>query len=800
MFFRFHLKVLNLKIYCSVLFITICFVQSFSQNEVQDSIIDSYKVYANNLREVAYAHLNKSVFVKGETLAFTAYVFVKGEKKPSQLTSNLYCTISDENGKTIKSKMLLVTNGMSHGSFYVDSLFTSGNYTFKAYTNWMKNFDEQNFYIQSIKVIDPENENEIIPKVISSNLDVQFLPEGGHLLANTENTIGVVIKDSLGFGVPFVEGKLLNSKNEILNVFKTNLLGISKFRFTPKDKELYHVLIDFEGEQQNFKINVAESYGVSLSLVEMYNKVVLRLSTNDNTLKSIQNKTYKLIFHNGKEIKSSEVVFNENTEILKYVNYNELFSGINVFTLFNENDVPLLERLYFKYDDIHLIETEVANFTKGQDSTLISIPVKNIDANVFNNFSVSILPRDTKSYNHHHNIISYLFLQPYVNGFIEKAQYYFTDITRKKKYELDNLLITQGWSSYNWNTIFNNPPEANYIFETGVQMKAHINEAKTGKFVLYPTPYNGFEVFEVDENTKSFEKNDLFPLDSLKLKISEIRKNNYVKKSEIYAQFSPSKVPELEKYTKILPLKENVFFNSNTDLQLLQTTWEKEEYEKLDEVIITVNKEKERNEKLKNTSWGDVDVFDDAKRNRFMDLASYLNTKGFLVTQNLGSVQIISPRTQGSSLRTNLAPIVYIDDRLLFGFDELYYYRMDFVDYIIIDESGHGEGMRGAGGVIKIYTDPLISNKNYTQSFQEIDVPLTFATPTKFYTPKYISYQSSFFNEYGVIEWLPNMSVDENGSISFKISNQSGAEVKLFIEGTANNGGFISEVINVVLN
>ena len=133
MFFRFHLKVLTPKIYCSVLFITICFVQSFSQNnEVQDSIIDSYKVYANNLREVAYAHLNKSVFVKGETLAFTAYVFVKGDKKPSQLTSNLYCTISDENGKTIKSKMLLVTNGVSHGSFYVDSLFSSGNYTFKA--------------------------------------------------------------------------------------------------------------------------------------------------------------------------------------------------------------------------------------------------------------------------------------------------------------------------------------------------------------------------------------------------------------------------------------------------------------------------------------------------------------------------------------------------------------------------------------------------------------------------------------------------------------------------------------------
>jgi hypothetical protein len=137
---------------------------------------------------------------------------------------------------------------------------------------------------------------------------------------------------------------------------------------------------------------------------------------------------------------------------------------------------------------------------------------------------------------------------------------------------------------------------------------------------------------------------------------------------------------------------------------------------------------------------------------------------------------------------------VYIDDVPLFNLDDDY--RMDFIDYVIIDKSGYGEGLRGMGGVIKIYTDTNIAfEKNSSRSiYQEIEIPLTFTSPTKFYAPKYSSYTTRFYKEYGAIEWLPNMSVDKNGTISFKISNQSGSDIKLFIEGTANNGSFISEV------
>ena len=777
------------KIYTITCFLFLTCLASFSQKANTNDLIESFEAYSELPRELVYAHLNKSVYIKGETMGFTAYVSNKSSKRLSKLTTNLYCSISDEKGKIIKSKLLLVNEGVANGNFFVDSLFTSGNYVFKAYTNWMKNFNEQNFYMQSIKVIDPEIESNVVPKVISSKLDAQFLPEGGHFLADTENTIGVVIKDELGFGIPNLECQLLNDEDKVINIFKTNQFGIGKFKFTPAGLKKYRVSLNFGGTTQLFNIDMAELKGVTLSVSDLHDKVVLRIATNKSTIKDLRNKLYKLTIHNGSEIKTSEVKFGKGLSITQYINYQDLFTGINVFTVFNENNKPVLERLFFNYDGINFIQTDEISLTKLSDSTMVSVNFNDVDIDVFNNFSISVLPEETKAYNHHHNIISSTYLQPYVKGFIENASYYFTDINRRKQHELDNLLLTQGWSSYDWNFIFNNPPKMLYEFENGISFKANVNSAKTLKYVLYPTAYNDLEIFELNDKMEIFEKKSLFPFDGETIRLSEIAKKDIVTKGSIYLQFSPSKIPDIEKYTKIFPLKETVYFDSDLLQPLIASSWT--EFEQLDEVLIEVNKTQERIEKLQKSIYGTVDVFDDGKRRMNFDFASYLRSNGYNVTQGNNEFTI-TRRFGGFRGRT---PIIYIDRRLILDNAELMFFRMDLVDYVIINDSGLGEGFRGAGGVIEIFTDPTIAYKDNPElsTFQEIDIPLTFTTPSRFYVPKYSSYLSRFYNEYGVNQWFPRMKVDKNGRILFEIESHGKSSVKLFIEGTANNGSFISE-------
>ena len=94
--------------------------------------------------------------------------------------------------------MLLIEEGVGHGSFSLDSLFTTGTYVFRAYTNWMQNFSEPNYYEQTLEVIDPETD-EYRPNTISEkNLDAQFLPEGGRAVAGLEAVYGVIVKDPSG--------------------------------------------------------------------------------------------------------------------------------------------------------------------------------------------------------------------------------------------------------------------------------------------------------------------------------------------------------------------------------------------------------------------------------------------------------------------------------------------------------------------------------------------------------------------------------------------------------------------------
>ena len=58
---------------------------------------------------------------------------------------------------------------------------------------------------------------------------------------------------------------------------------------------------------------------------------------------------------------------------------------------------------------------------------------------------------------------------PFIKGF--------KNINRKKLNELDLLLLTQGWSKYDWNNIFKKPPINNFEFENGIDVTVNLNNS-----------------------------------------------------------------------------------------------------------------------------------------------------------------------------------------------------------------------------------------------------------------------------------------------------------------------------------
>jgi len=796
----------NYKYFVLVL-LSFTFFFGNAQQSNEDNLFEAYKNYSKLPREIAYGHLNKSTLIKGESLGFSIYLLDKSTKKQSILTKNVYCTIQNRSGKVIKQKMVLAKNGVASNIFEIDSLFSTGNYVFKAYTNWMKNFEEQNFYVQHIKVINPD-EDAVIEADDDElfDLDAQFLPEGGHLLVDAKNIVGVVIKDDYGFGVPNLKGRVLDSDGVELTNFETNIHGISKFEFTPQSRAVYSVELSDE-EQTKITLDMGELKGINMSLQDLNDQIALIFRTNSSTLPDIANKTFKLSISNGRQLNVSDISFKNNTEIKALINHIDLNIGINIITLFDDNNKPLLERLYFKHDGIESVVTGIPKIEKLKDSLMISIPSASINKEQFHNLSISVLPGNTKSYNHHHNMLSYAFLQPYVKGRIENARYYFTKTDRKKKSELDNLLLTQGWSSYVWTSIFNTTPTNQFEFEDGITINANLNNKKGNKFIISPLQNSPSITITIKEDEKSFSARGLLALEKEVLRIGMIDNKNRVLKPNIYAQFSPSVIPNIELKYASLTYKNNANFLYNTSLPILDESWKK--IEELDTVLLIVKQEQVRIAKIKRFNKGRVDVFNDVRRKNTTDFASYIATKGFNVFQDprdpRSIIIQIARRTTLQDNNNQFRPMIYLNNLAINQEDQRFLMDLDMstIDYIIIDKQGIGEGMRGANGVIKIFTDPQLRTSEYNVSWdsaQEIKFPLSFSSSKKFYTPIYSTFLNDFYQNYGVIDWFPSCKTDDNGIIKIKVLDTKNKQIKLFIEGIANDGTFISEEKIITIN
>ncbi|WP_460220566.1 hypothetical protein [Psychroserpens sp. MEBiC05023] len=772
--------------------ILILLISVFGYAQHNKSIISSFEKYTELPRELAYVQLNKSTYIKGEMIGLSAYVLDKASKNPSRITTNLYCTISDTENNIIKNQLIKVDNGFASSTFQIDSLFTSGEYVVKAYTNWMRNFDEQNLFIEHITIIDPEVNGYIKPETIDNVVDAQFLPEGGHLLADVQNTLGVVVKNAKGFGIPFAYGEVFDSANNMITNFKTNELGLGRFLLTPSRKEAYAVKFEHLGKVFTFLITDIKSQGISITVNDLNDQVAVTLKTNINTLASIKNKPFQLSIHNGSDMKVIDFSF-DNQKITKLIDYQDLYKGINVFTLFNDQNQPILERLFFKYDDINTIKTGDVAVDRIQDSLRIKVPLKQFNTNITSNISVSVLPSETKSYNRHHNFISYTYLQPYIKGHIENAGYYFKNINRKTKFELDNLLLTQGWSSYDWNSIFNHVPTNTYPFENGIGFKANVNGNQTNQYIMYGLSENNGDLFTLTDGQKAFLKSGLYPMEGEPLKIGEINSKGKLNASRLYLQFYPSKIPNYNnEFTLLSPKVETV--SKTTSLETFaQSSLDK--IQKLNQVVIKAKPKYTRSERLKARSYGKVDVFDDKMRLHNPKLAIYFSRRGFVANDYTGEFTI-SHRTLG-------AVTIFLDGVRLTDYGFLSLLNMNIIDYIEIKRTGLGDGLASgaAGPVIKIWTDPsiLLKKKVGGEQYKAYNMPLTFTKPKSFYVPKYQSYSSDFFKEYGIIGWTPNATMEGN-NILMNVFNTNTDELKLIIEGIDANGRIISEEKTVRIN
>lgn len=420
--------------------------------------IDSVNVGA--AKEKVFLHLDKQSYITGDTLRFRAYL-LDDELFSSSKSGLLYVELISDSISVVKRQALVLTSGVAHGDIIIKTGYPTGGYTIRAYTNWMRNNGEASFFTQRLSILSSAlskkksaRKNKPEPP---QKIDLQFMPEGGNLLADISTRVAFKAIDEHGIGTD-VSGGIFADDQQQIATFRSTHKGMGSFEIIPQPGKLYTAKLMLNGVTQNYALPVVSPSGIALKVEELSNDSLRVILNATNDLTSLRSVYYLIAEARGKICYAAKATIKQqrlNFEVAKKV----FPTGVVKFVLLDSARQPITQRLVF-VDQHDALKINI-NYNKNdyglRDSIDLQLQVTDKNgAPVEGLFSIAITDdnRVTPTPQDAQNIVNYMLLHPDINGTIEDPGYYFDTQNANRGGALDLLLLTQGWAGYDWRALF----------------------------------------------------------------------------------------------------------------------------------------------------------------------------------------------------------------------------------------------------------------------------------------------------------------------------------------------------------
>jgi hypothetical protein len=430
-----------------------------AQDNAGAGIVQKFQQYSQRaVQEKLYLHLDRSFYLVGETMWFKAYNLNGGTHRFIDLSKIAYLEVMDKDLNAVAQTKFSLLDGKGNGSLVLPSSVVSGNYKVRCYTNWMKNFSSDYFFETSISVVnpfvkfdpDPDEKREVI-------YDIQFFPEGGHLVRNIESKVGFRGIANDGKGINF-KGFLIGQNNDTIVRFEPKKFGIGNFTFKPVTGETYKILIkDEKGVVGTYSLPEIQEQGYVMQVRDLSADqigVVVTVSPGSGSV--------SLLTHTRQENRYTETKAVVDGKTVFTIDKSKIGDGISHISIFNNAGNPVCERLYFKRPAKNLIIDGKAGKEEYATRDKVTMDLStSSDAGVAElaNLSVSVYLTDSIQAEDHENIGSYLYLSSDLKGNIESPEYY-VQRGREVDADVDNLMLTHGWRRFIWDDVFKDSPKS----------------------------------------------------------------------------------------------------------------------------------------------------------------------------------------------------------------------------------------------------------------------------------------------------------------------------------------------------
>ncbi len=293
--------------------------------------------------ESVWLSTDRSIYLPGEQIEFSAIVLETDTYSPSRLSNILKVELIDNKGNRLAQRHFYLENSRVNQVLSIPSSLPGNWYYLRAYTNWMRNSPDAMNNFLPIKIISPDDLSKGESKNNHKDLIASVFPENENLVADRMNHCAVRIRSGDGVNIE-TTAMLVSSSNDTVARFITDKTGWGEFSFTPSISSDYNVVIPGSQEPEiETRIDPPETDSPYAKFFVEDDSIKLSVSNvKTDRVKLLIHRNYSCFGYFTADVNDGNVSFSILTRSLP--------DGLMQFTLLTPDHNVLFKRLFISND------------------------------------------------------------------------------------------------------------------------------------------------------------------------------------------------------------------------------------------------------------------------------------------------------------------------------------------------------------------------------------------------------------------------------------------------------------------
>jgi hypothetical protein len=437
----------KVKYYFTQVIVCMLFINASASYKIWTESSGKEVAYLLTKHEKVFVHLDNSLYISGEDLYYKSFVVNASSHQKELQSKIIYFELLGQNGIRYMFWRSNTQNGIASGKIAIPDSVPGGVYTLRAYTNWMRNNSDAFYYSTNLlitKLNDKDLKSVKVPfPPQSKNDELEFFPEGGQLLANIANNIGIRYNPSVP-GQQVISVSLKDMNDSIIGIFKTDTFGRGIMSFTPRINQIYKAFVNKDGTLvKTYDLPPVKEKGIKVEIDQNLTSLNFKIST----VSGIDGPLRLLISQRGVTLKDSSFWL-KNYEAIT-LNDKKLRSGILDINILNKYKEIIYESLYYYSNDNEILK--ISNVPKSEynsnEEVALSLSTDTTNKNDTIHLTVSVSNKHPFNY-----IGSNSSAKEYLEYFSEIANSFYYQYTDSFTPAIANkFLLSTSPDEYYWN-------------------------------------------------------------------------------------------------------------------------------------------------------------------------------------------------------------------------------------------------------------------------------------------------------------------------------------------------------------